>query len=409
MTSRERLLPIAFTVTLGVWACSWQNREGPDVTCADLQDGAVNACEDGIIATCTNGAVTWRVCEDDPDACDASFQEPGKFRCDDTEPVPGSGGSGASNSSGGHGGTSTGGGGTGGMPVGGGGAGGCDPSGPCVVFAGDQTVDSYIVDDSNLYVADGEALHSVPKAGGVPTVLASGLDGEAYGSIAVDAQHVYMALDGTEDRVVRVPVGGGSVETLASGSTAYRGLALDNLNYFFFESQLATKLMSGPKLGGALVTVVDSTNDGSRIVERDGFLYWQAANGVQRVSTADPLPATPSTIALGYYATDFAVGPTNVFFANTGAGVVGKFPLSGSTITELATGQTFPSHLAIDSTWVFYAPDYLGSPEIRKVNQQGGSPVLVAVGGVNIDVGSIVVDDTHVYWAAGTEVWRTPK
>jgi len=83
-----------------VAACSLQNREGPDVTCADLNDGAFNACEQGIIATCSGGAVMWRVCEDDPDVCDAPWQVTGDYSC---EPpfVEGSGGSGGSGGNGG--------------------------------------------------------------------------------------------------------------------------------------------------------------------------------------------------------------------------------------------------------------------------------------------------------------------
>jgi hypothetical protein len=39
--------------------CSIFNREGPTVTCADLQNGVVNACKDGIIASCAGGAVAY--------------------------------------------------------------------------------------------------------------------------------------------------------------------------------------------------------------------------------------------------------------------------------------------------------------------------------------------------------------
>ncbi len=62
-------------------ACSLLNREGPDVTCADLKNGAQNACADGIVATCASGAVRFEVCSA-KSACDASWQTPGRFRCE---------------------------------------------------------------------------------------------------------------------------------------------------------------------------------------------------------------------------------------------------------------------------------------------------------------------------------------
>lgn len=61
--------------------CSLDNQEGPDVTCADLKCGKVNACEDGIIAQCVDGkTVKWHVCSTD-DVCTATWQKEGQYRC----------------------------------------------------------------------------------------------------------------------------------------------------------------------------------------------------------------------------------------------------------------------------------------------------------------------------------------
>lgn len=68
-------------------ACSLLNREGPDVSCADLANGTANACADGIIATCMGGSVRYKVCEG-TSACSAPWQTPGRFRCTETEPAP---------------------------------------------------------------------------------------------------------------------------------------------------------------------------------------------------------------------------------------------------------------------------------------------------------------------------------
>lgn len=67
--------------------CSVLNRAGPEDTCAGLQNGAVNDCRDGIIATCIGAQVTYRVC-DDKSACEQSWQTPGAYRCGQSDPPP---------------------------------------------------------------------------------------------------------------------------------------------------------------------------------------------------------------------------------------------------------------------------------------------------------------------------------
>ena len=62
-------------------ACSLENREGPEVTCAELECGRINACQEGIIAQCVDGRnVRYHVCGTDT-ACEQGWQTPGQFRC----------------------------------------------------------------------------------------------------------------------------------------------------------------------------------------------------------------------------------------------------------------------------------------------------------------------------------------
>ena len=72
---------------LYVGACSILNRDGPEVTCADLDNGAFNACKEGVIATCANGQIEYEGCSSDK-ACEATFQEAGRYRCALTDDIP---------------------------------------------------------------------------------------------------------------------------------------------------------------------------------------------------------------------------------------------------------------------------------------------------------------------------------
>jgi hypothetical protein len=71
-----------------VWwasACSLRNREGPDVTCADLECGRINACKDGIIAQCVDQqTVLFHACPEG-DTCGEDWQIDGEYRCIETE------------------------------------------------------------------------------------------------------------------------------------------------------------------------------------------------------------------------------------------------------------------------------------------------------------------------------------
>jgi hypothetical protein len=73
---------LAAAAVFGLGAgCSLQNQEGPDVVCADLKCGQINACEQGIIAQCVDGVhVKYRVCGS-TDICGETWQVTGQFKC----------------------------------------------------------------------------------------------------------------------------------------------------------------------------------------------------------------------------------------------------------------------------------------------------------------------------------------
>lgn len=75
------LAALASALTVGAFACSLQNQEGPDVTCEELRCGQVNACQEGIIAQCVDGhTVRFHVCGT-TDVCTAEWQVEGEYRC----------------------------------------------------------------------------------------------------------------------------------------------------------------------------------------------------------------------------------------------------------------------------------------------------------------------------------------
>ena len=189
-------------------------------------------------------------------------------------------------------------------------------------------------------------------------------------------------------------------------------LALDDDNFYWAaHGSGSSNIRLTPKLGGSTVVAVENIHGCKKLQVKDGYLYWisSSSKSVSRISVTGSFPATPTTISLGYDAEDFSVGSGAIFFVDDGEKLVGKMPLAGGGLVELATSQPFPKWLTIDDTWVFYAQAYGANPVIRKVNQTGGSPKEFAVAGLGVSLGRIVVDDTHVYWAEKKEIWRAPK
>jgi len=427
----------AIAILLFVSACSLANREGPSVTCGSLGDGAKNACQEGIIATCRSSTVNYQAC-DDQSSCSATWQLAGRYRCTENELPPnltvsiatGSGGSGAGSggkasavvggsgsSSGGKasavvGGTSSTA--TGGALSGSGGSPGqgCDPAGPCpVASTGSRNIDWYTVDEQNAYFSDCESVWSFPKAGGFPTTIATGLNGCSHGNIEQDATDLYFRETGLlSQSVVRVSKQGGPVTRLVTGINAASAvLASDPLNLYWIDGLALTKM---PKLGGAkeiVATVGAACFRTKRFVVQGDYVYWGQGNSIQRVKTTGPFPAAPAALPIGNSPRDFAVTDTNVFFTTVQqqGGLVGNLPLASGQWTELASNQPTPTSVTVDGSFVYWVSDY---SEIRKANVTGGSAALVAKEvGSQHDLGRIVTDEAHVYWAEGQSLMRAPK
>ena len=402
-TSHPKLLLLVLAT-----ACSLANREGPEATCADLESGAVNACQEGIIATCKSATMRYEVC-DDKAACSAAWQEPGKFRCNQTDnlpilvPSPGAAGS----ASGGSGSVVSG----GGQATGGSTAkpgAGCDPTGPCsIASTGSDDIDWYAVDDQSAYFSDCETVWSVPKAGGFPTVLATGLKDCSYGNIEIDATDLYFTENSSpNESVVRVPKAGGAIDRVVTAGSQLGALASDSLNLYWLDGFDIKKL---PKLGGTEVVVASINISSKRLLTHGDYLYWGQSDSIARVSTQGPFPATPSSLPIGNVPSDFAVSDTSVFFTVEASGTVGDLPLGGGAWAELATSQSSPSMIAVDGPWVYWV-SLPQVAEIRKVNITGGSPSSVAKStGFHPYVGRIVTDSTHVYWSQGPDLMRAPK
>lgn len=104
---------------------------------------------------------------------------------------------------------------------------------------------------------------------------------------------------------------------------------------------------------------------------------------------------------------DIAVDATHAYFTvnhydDVGLGSVMKASIDGGGIVILASGQTSPYHIALDSEYVYWtnkidSPDAGVSGSVMRVKKTGGAAEVVSPN--QVGASGISVDDTNVYWA----------
>lgn len=413
-------------------ACSLANREGPNVTCADLGNGATNACEEGILATCIGNEITYRVC-DEESVCSQSWQVAGAYRCSNTESTPmppdvpaagsgaGTGGVGPTGGSGGAAGSPVGG--TGGMSGSGGTGGTGGTGGPATCGLGDLctiamasppgSIQSLAVNGTNVFFAtDCGNVWSVPREGGVVTpIVTTSTAACSGGSMGLDATYVYF--EATDQPVVRrVPVAGGQVEDVTTTPTPVDSIIADDTAVFWIGGRAIQKFEKATSIG---TTLAQGRVDASPLVLDESYLYWpsQFLTDVQRLPKGAASTDVPVSLPLGgSKAADLLARDSRLYFVDAEAGAVGSIDRDAGTVTVIASGlagmfvQDGPRHIAVNSTHVYWTAG-IG---IKKAPKDGsGAPTSIATWTSTNSELPIAADEEFVFWAEGNEVKRAPK
>jgi hypothetical protein len=250
-------------------------------------------------------------------------------------------------------------------------------------------------DDTNLYFGAntmaGAGLFSLPRAGGMPTLLAS--TAERASHIAVDARNVYWS---TQTSIFSVSVnGGGPAKTVAIDPVHVDGMALDH-DYIYWtyagsKGGVGATVRRAPLLGGFPELVADQRAGAADIAIVGSILYWvdEGHSGVdctptdgQLISLTDSMGATPKVLvdsipgagAMAVTSDGSAyLGILGMWCGRpTSPGVVEKISLADGTTTIVADNQIAPGDVAVDATsvyWTAILDEVTGDTTIRKANR----------------------------------------
>lgn len=187
---------------------------------------------------------------------------------------------------------------------------------PVVMASGQESPRSLAVDATHVYWTDTGlqgAIRKVPIAGGAVETIVTSQPGPA--GIAVDATHVYWT-NTPGGEVSRVPKNGGFAQSLATGQLNPNGIALYN-GYVYWANvgdPGPGSLMRTPVAGGPIETLANGPAmfGGGVAVDASGVYWADVYLFVVPHAGGQPKAISP----FNQYALGVAVSPTNVYWSD---------------------------------------------------------------------------------------------
>jgi hypothetical protein len=204
------------------------------------------------------------------------------------------------------------------------------------------------------------------------------------------------------NRVKRVPIGGGVIETLSVAPAPIESLTSDGTTVYFD----AGPAVYGVPLAGGATTVVTpgaaGTSSGGPIRwAPNGNLYWVADN--TNIASLPTSGGTPSIVPMGTPIGPLAVGSTAVYVGFQNYPGISMIPLAGGpaagiTITNQNGGASVVD-LTVDGSTIYW----IDGLQIATVPVTGGdADALVAFTSqvaFGSDISYLAVDSGHLYWS----------
>jgi hypothetical protein len=309
--------------------------------------------------------------------------------------------------------------------MGGSGASGGGPAGAIVLYdpGGGQQVVHVAVDAAAAFVGGGTGfdgvIAAVPKDGSAPIVLAA--DEEAVRGMAVDDTFVYWTGSPNDSAgfVKRVPKTGGAVETLVTSADRPWAVAIDGNNLYWTErpalSSLTGAVFSMPLSGAAepVPLAVDQCDPAAIAVDATS-VYWPNFNcvdgGVLEVAIGG---GEVELVGFVNGASSIAVGASTVYWSYWPVAPLSRSPAAGGPVTDFGAPVGYGQGMAADASGLYIGTDGVIGLDGKMVRVDHGTDAatILAEGFTMPEIGfvNIGLDDTHVYFATGTQLLRAEK
>jgi hypothetical protein len=287
-----------------------------------------------------------------------------------------------------------------------------------VAVAGSDVYATVGVADGQTHTSFSGSLWRFSSTGGSPTELAS--DGaNGYGAFVVGPTSIYLMVYGLSgDAIASVPIGGGTVTTLTSGSWSesgkYQGkLAVSGSNIYFVGSQ---GLESVAVTGGS-PTILDSKVANTQIVDLavdTQYVYFTGGSYAQQIplSGGSPttIPLSSSGGTAGRSTAGIAVDTQNVYWTGSSDGLhydAFLAPVTPGLRVSTPLGNVASSYeytpIVVDGSWLYFVGG--------KLPTAGGTGVVLGSppGALSQCAQSIAVDSTSLYVATAQGVVKVPN
>jgi hypothetical protein len=278
--------------------------------------------------------------------------------------------------------------------------------GVSVLMSGLNSPRGVVSTGTDVYVAaeapDAGVILKVPVGGGTPTTFASGAIYPL--SLSLDSTNVYWVAQGggsgSSGAVLAATLDGGSVSTLAYDLEEPTFLAVSGPWVCWVE--LGTDMLKGKNLVNGETLNLSPGGNPANLAVNSSEVFWSNGMMAGSVNSAE-LDGGPGgmTLATGLvYPGGIAADDTNVYWANGGSDGHGQsvmqVPIEGGTPTVLSSGGQDPSFLVIDEASVYWTDVEQGT--VLKVPIGGGTITTLAA--KQFQPTFLAVDGANVYWAS---------